>query len=284
MGYTHYWTMKDTVTEDDLKDGLEFLKLLSERMDIPLGDGTGEKEQDYKLVNGELCFNGYKKDSYETFCFAPGTSEFCKTAHRPYDVICVAMLIWAWKRGLLESFSSDGFLLDWIPGIEAYAYCSSDFTDSDYERLRLVLDKYFDEDEIMPKKVSYKISKDLKPEDLAELLKMTKDLSEEYGIGLGDAKGNGSSACISMITPDLTDETKVMCLEFNGKKSPLDWRGDPIRIYAGATKTVETKGYPYAMILDACLSWLWAYGLLEEPRKNTLTFASQWIEHYLDWM
>lgn len=266
MGYTHYWVMKDTVTEDDLKDGLEFLKLLSERMEIPLGDGTGEKELTYELVDGFLCFNGYKKDSYESFCFEPGTSDFCKTAHRPYDTICVAMLVWAWKRGFLSEMSSDGSLIDWIPGIEAYSYCSSDFTDSDYKRLGLILDRLSDE-EVMPKKVSYEISKDLKPEYLAELLKVTNDLSEEYGIGLGDAKGNGSSACISMVAPDPTNETKTMCLEFNGKKSPLDWRGGPVRIYAGASKTVETKGYPYAMILDACLSWLRAHGLLEESRK-----------------
>lgn len=142
MSYTHYWTTKKldkAATKEVLEDALDFVKELSWHSGIRIGDGLGEGKP--KIEHGFLAFNGYgEEDSYESFCLEPnGTSTFCKTAHRPYDTICVAMLVWAWKQNLLTDLNSDGNIFDWLAGIKAYNKAAGDFTPEDYKKLAKIL-------------------------------------------------------------------------------------------------------------------------------------------------
>ena len=109
MGYTHYTTFNNIVTEDklkkasaDVKKAFELVK--TECPDITIKNGWGEDEP---IINERvICFNGdaSKKEDYETFCVEVGDEgfNFCKTARLPYDVyVCVACLI------LKEHFGDD---------------------------------------------------------------------------------------------------------------------------------------------------------------------------------
>lgn len=254
MGYTHYWTTKklDKIeTKEVLKDALDFVKELSWHSGIRIGDGLGEGKP--KIEHGFLAFNGYKEYSYESFCLEPnGTSTFCKTAHRPYDTICVAMLIWAWKQDLLTDLDSDGNIFNWAAGIKAYNKVAGDFTSEDYKKLAKIL-TYASEPN---SEVHYTVSKDLTPSDLAEMLEVLERFSEESEIELGDEFGRGSCAVIKRTVGNYLEESgnkRVLALVFNGKGT---WTAEPVKIYAGAVEHVSTELYPYKLALEACLKWL----------------------------
>ena len=255
MSYTHYWTTKKLdkpVAKEILEDALDFVKELSWHEGIRIGDGLGEGKP--KIEHGFLAFNGYgEEDSYESFCLElNGASTFCKTAHRPYDTICVAMLVWAWKRDLLADLNSDGNIFDWLAGIKAYNKLSQDFTSKDYKKLAKAL-TYMSEPN---SEVHYSVSKDLKPSDLAEMLEVLERFTEKSEIELGDEFGRGSCAVIKRTFGDYLGEfgdNKVFALVFNGKGS---WTAEPVKIYAGAVEHVSTELYPYKLALEACLNWL----------------------------
>ena len=71
-----------------------------------MGDALTDPTVDSNMVS----LNGLGDDSYESFIVTRGKEDFtfCKTAHRPYDKVCVAILMLA--NELFEDFewSSDG--------------------------------------------------------------------------------------------------------------------------------------------------------------------------------
>jgi hypothetical protein len=134
MGYTHYWTPKQT-SEKKFKEFSETCKKLHDNLpersesagdyfnDKPIvikgWDGTGEPIFDEKQVR----FNGDESENlnHETFAIDfPDTDwNFCKTARKPYDLLVSACLLAA-KQILGYEISSDGDMEDWKPAIEFY--------------------------------------------------------------------------------------------------------------------------------------------------------------------
>ncbi len=122
MGYTHYWRHTGPLPEDKFKaffadceqllDPKKVAAALGE--DIPLNrDDCGHPKA--------VVFNGVGADSYETFLFTPvGRGfAFCKTAHRPYDVLVTACLLTAIHHfGDAVEVSSDGRSEEWEEGRE----------------------------------------------------------------------------------------------------------------------------------------------------------------------
>ena len=109
MGYSHYWTTKQS-TENSAWDAFTVTvkQLIDETLvTIKGGDGTGEATITDKLV----MFNGdrEKDEDFETFAIErdSGTWDFCKTGHRPYDGVVVASLMVAENYGIL-TWNSDG--------------------------------------------------------------------------------------------------------------------------------------------------------------------------------
>lgn len=135
MGYTHYWTMTRNLSADAWAevstDIAEILKYVEHTFGLPLGDGSGDAHTRPLLDSKGIDFNGLGDDSHESFVIGPkrvktwehGTlgSNFCKTAHKPYDIAVTACL--CYLDSCLEprafSVSSDGYGHNFLDGLEA---------------------------------------------------------------------------------------------------------------------------------------------------------------------
>ena len=110
MGYTHYFTPTKTATQEQWE---AFTKKAKEIIDafgtVYNWDGT---EEGAVITDKSIGFNGCAEDGedHETFLinFNSGEWDFCKTARKPYDAVCVALLMVGEKMGIIESWSSDG--------------------------------------------------------------------------------------------------------------------------------------------------------------------------------
>lgn len=114
MGYTHYWRQSQTITPE-LVDAVN--KVIAES-GIPL-----RKEYDLPGTQPEVSidrirFNGVDEDGHETFYFRAGSGfDFCKTQHKPYDVVVTAVLTLVSHFGL-ATISSDGDASEWRRGVD----------------------------------------------------------------------------------------------------------------------------------------------------------------------
>ncbi len=121
MGYTHYWNTKRTDNQvhelDQMLWTKKFVPLvkqifkLAAEDGIVLADGNGTPGTRPKATKDEIVFNGAEPNMYET-CVVKRSGmdfEFCKTAHRPYDTVVVAVILAAKQIfGDNFSWSSDG--------------------------------------------------------------------------------------------------------------------------------------------------------------------------------
>ena len=115
MGHTHFWKTTRTLTKTEVESFRCIFKLLANKSNIKLDvDNT-------KPLTDLVTFNGRSEDSYEDFTLPTCAKEFefCKTNHKPYDLVVTATLIAA--AALLPDWielSSDGDSQDWIAGYE----------------------------------------------------------------------------------------------------------------------------------------------------------------------
>lgn len=131
MGYTHYWDRKPTANYDEeyaaFSGVVKQLIVAAESRGIIVADGSGEIEGGWIVDDDKIVFNGFDKQSYETFWFgriypARGLAfNFTKTARLPYDALVTACLL-AIKdaSGQKISVFSDGNWDEWIEGRELY--------------------------------------------------------------------------------------------------------------------------------------------------------------------
>lgn len=114
MGYTHYWRHN---FNEALNKQENYAKCIEDMMKIV--------EHNKAILNVEendeydIFFNGIGDDEHETFVFPPKEEfDFCKTAHKPYDIVVVACLAVA-KDIFSDKFrtSSDGEPEDWEAGV-----------------------------------------------------------------------------------------------------------------------------------------------------------------------
>lgn len=111
MGYTHYWNKKAELDQNKWSE--EFVPAVNriiELSDVELANSMGEALTDPTVDSNMVSLNGLGANSYESFIVTRGKEDFnfCKTAHMPYDEVCVAILMLASE--LFEDFewSSDG--------------------------------------------------------------------------------------------------------------------------------------------------------------------------------
>lgn len=138
MGYTHYWYRPENIDPQAwrgfVKDAETILALspvkLAPRRALPT-------EQEYTRVSPTMVrTNGAEPDDYETFLVERSTRrhryphgepvfEFCKTGHRPYDVVVVALLC-ALKANVPETdLQSDGTRAERDAGITLYEHATA---------------------------------------------------------------------------------------------------------------------------------------------------------------
>ena len=135
MGYTHYFTVKES-TQTNFNKFVDVCKKLHKSLpkktdtaggyfsDKPLiicgGNGTGKPI----FSKDEICYNGDEKNGLEHEMFMINKNNlnwaFCKTSRKPYDLLVCACLI-AGKTILGIEIESDGNVDDWKPAIKFYA-------------------------------------------------------------------------------------------------------------------------------------------------------------------
>ena len=136
MGYTHYWNyvpsrIKDTEVlrkkfKRASKQIKKFANFINGEKSFNICGGFGDGAPVFNET--EIWFNGDGTESmdHETFRIYWSTDEkaFCKTAHKPYDLlVCFALLTFAEIFGKnVFSFSSDGDMEDeeWQRACEYY--------------------------------------------------------------------------------------------------------------------------------------------------------------------
>ena len=96
MGYTHYWQQTKQVADCEW----EMLQATTRRILTHATDVRGialSEDSDINRIpvinDEEIRFNGYGEEGYETFMIERNPSEgFCKTEHRDYAPVVVAVL------------------------------------------------------------------------------------------------------------------------------------------------------------------------------------------------
>ena len=134
MGYTHYWTQARDYTRDEwvqVREDFEaLLKDVQHVQGIPLANGMGDPGTSPEITGEKIWFNGAGDDAHETFCLRRVRSkkeewqdrrgqDFCKTAHKPYDLAVTAALCYLASVAdpVSHSVSSDGHGCDFLDGL-----------------------------------------------------------------------------------------------------------------------------------------------------------------------
>jgi len=104
MGYTHYFELKEELTEEVLNDVRRVLNKYPELRFECDSDEPPVVSREY------IRFNGVGEDGYETFYVEPFRREFCKTNREFYDLpVCEVLLVLKYYYGDSFDLSSDGF-------------------------------------------------------------------------------------------------------------------------------------------------------------------------------
>lgn len=129
MGYTHYWYKQPELPAKSwaafIKDVTKLIEFVQKDVGIPLN--YEDDVQRVPVIDADLIrFNGIGDDGHETFYFErKGKTErnglcfdFCKTAHKPYDIAVTAVLVAAdYHFGdMTVKISSDGSNEEWAAG------------------------------------------------------------------------------------------------------------------------------------------------------------------------
>lgn len=130
MGYTHYWDRQPVVSQLAFVAFSVDVSSLIKASGVEIGNGHGEKGSRPETTHDLVSFNGIAEEGHETFWFPLADEKnpeyrkgkslvfnFCKTAHKPYDVVVTAALIAAKQHfGAAIKVASDGDDSDWEDG------------------------------------------------------------------------------------------------------------------------------------------------------------------------
>lgn len=130
MGYTHYWYRPEELDATTWARFTDATRTILDVAAVELGSGDGTRTPE--VGAGRVVFNGRPPNDYEPFSIdrayckyrgeAPDVSlhyfNFCKTGHRDYDLVVVAVLV-AFKLAFGASVRvlSDGHPSEWSPGL-----------------------------------------------------------------------------------------------------------------------------------------------------------------------
>ena len=99
MGYTHNWEFHPQYLKKEQVDTIVkgVNKIISNYPTIKIVNGLGEKDTQPHINTDYIRLNGCEKQGYETFHIdlrkEKDSFNFCKTAHRDYDIIICQILI-----------------------------------------------------------------------------------------------------------------------------------------------------------------------------------------------
>jgi len=126
MGYCHYWTLKEELTEKEMLQFCDVVSHIVEKTNVKICGGLGSGTP--KITIEEVSFNGADDlgESHESFWLMPnnvGISKSCKTNGKPYDSVVVAVLL-ALRHvaGDKVIIDSDGGPDDWMDGAILYRH------------------------------------------------------------------------------------------------------------------------------------------------------------------
>ena len=129
MGHSHYWSNPNHNLQKNRWNN-EFIPLVRKIIELSTVPVVFESDDSaLPVINEDMVrFNGVKDDGYETFLLRRRRSdfEFCKTSHKPYDEIVVAILYCAADLFSYFKFDSDGDKKDHAAGIALLAQAKSD--------------------------------------------------------------------------------------------------------------------------------------------------------------
>lgn len=111
MGYTHYWTTPTFFTPEFLSD----VRLILAHAPCPLAREYNEPSEPPLVADDFIAFNGVGSDGHETF-YLDSSNGFCKTEHKPYDIVVVAILALAAHHKICQP-RSDGDSKNWQAGV-----------------------------------------------------------------------------------------------------------------------------------------------------------------------
>jgi hypothetical protein len=132
MGYTHYWSFKQSPRGQAEKTEQSYLKAVKDCHKVIIayskanGGLSGYSAHTKLGKYGGIKVNGSGDNAHEDFSLREHYSQnleesfnFCKTAEKPYDVVVVACLIvLAYRLKGLVNVSSNGRQADWTEGLK----------------------------------------------------------------------------------------------------------------------------------------------------------------------
>lgn len=109
MGYTHYFN----ATGKPLDKVLPILQEIADDHKTLIAEEC-DLDTPANITPKLIAFNGKGEDGHETFWFVPEKNRamFCKTAHKPYDVVVCKMLLVLFANDI-ATVRSDGFSARW---------------------------------------------------------------------------------------------------------------------------------------------------------------------------
>ncbi len=142
MGYTHYWRQHRDLSQEEWTKITEVVKVLFANLPeyaagerLSLGDWEGDQEIGPIINDERIIFNGAPEPlehetfqlnrtkrnlySYESTNESESVFDFCKTAHKPYDiVVCAVLIVTNTKYPDAWTITSDGTKSHWLPAYE----------------------------------------------------------------------------------------------------------------------------------------------------------------------
>ena len=123
MGYTHHFPHKK-VSDDVWNKIVTACRKLKDNSPVAINGCRrfeDDKDPGARMTDEFIWFNGVGADGHETFVLekkGSGGFSFCKTAHKPYDLMVTAcLLVYNHYSPDTIELSSDGNNADWEDGV-----------------------------------------------------------------------------------------------------------------------------------------------------------------------
>ena len=121
MGYTHYWNTTEFKEQqwDNFCESAKKVIVKAVANGIMVDRESDDEDTPPLICDSLIALNGRGEEGHETFYFQREntTFQFCKTAHKPYDTVAVALLILAHHYDNDFVWESDGKKGDMNDGV-----------------------------------------------------------------------------------------------------------------------------------------------------------------------
>lgn len=110
MGYTHYWSKVNDITEEHVNAINRIINLYEAETGKKIVNGLREKGTQPEVSTELIAFNGEEEQGCEALYLEPGEKSFdcCKTKLRKYDAVVCAVLLYLEQQDVIEELYSEG--------------------------------------------------------------------------------------------------------------------------------------------------------------------------------